>query len=206
MKERVKLWDSELRDNVYDNEFLEIYAMDINYTKSQYEWYGLNYVVLIENKMINDEIYYTIEEEQVSEIVQEHKSTSIIKDTLLNDHETGDFEVKAVFTDKDEAYAYLEENYPKKDLEQLINETIFTKFTIDFHTGIQDEIYVKDLDEAKLTAEERIAYTQENITILGEDGEVLAMARWFGVDPEEDDENVLQEIGEGHYQRWDDEL
>lgn len=79
------------------------------------------------------------------------------------------------------------------------------KFIINYHTGITDEVEVYDLDEAKKIAKEGIAYTQENITIETVEGEVLTTSRWYGVSPE-DDYQVLEIIGGGFYQVWDDEL
>ncbi|MCY1103766.1 hypothetical protein [Shouchella clausii] len=80
------------------------------------------------------------------------------------------------------------------------------KFNINYHTGVEKEVEVADLQEAKEIAKEGIAYTQANVTIETLDGEVLATSRWYGVEPEENDE-VLEQIGSyGFYQTWDDEL
>lgn len=79
------------------------------------------------------------------------------------------------------------------------------ELVINYHTGIKDSVTVANLDEAKQIAADGIAYTQEKITIENESGEVLTESRWYGVAPDEDDD-VLERIGEGFYQAWSDEL
>lgn len=78
------------------------------------------------------------------------------------------------------------------------------KYIINYHTGVKHEVEVDDLNEAKTIAQEGISYTQENVSIE-KDGEVITIARWYGVKPAEDDD-VLEVIGGGFYQRWSDEL
>lgn len=84
------------------------------------------------------------------------------------------------------------------------------KFKINYHTGIEEEVEVADLQEAKEVAQKGIAYTQANVTIETLDGEVLATSRWYVVEPTEEDIEdglVLEQIGSyGFYQTWDDEL
>lgn len=85
------------------------------------------------------------------------------------------------------------------------------KYIINYHTGAgNQEVEVKDLDEAKEIAEEGIRYTQMNVSIETPEGEEVTVARWSGVRPDEEDEEagiVLVEIGgEGFYLRWSDEL
>lgn len=84
------------------------------------------------------------------------------------------------------------------------------KFNINYHTGIEEEVEVADLQEAKEIAKEGIAYTQAKVTIETLDGEVLATSQWYGVEPTEEeieDGMVLEQIGSyGFYQVWDDEL
>ena len=79
------------------------------------------------------------------------------------------------------------------------------EFVINYQTGVKHNVNAADLNEVKEVALEGIAYTQENVTIETPEGEVLTAARWYGVEPEEDDQ-VLTEIGGGFYQVWDDEL
>lgn len=79
------------------------------------------------------------------------------------------------------------------------------KYIINYNTGIFEEVEADDLNEVKEIAREGMRYTQQSITIETEDGEVITTARWFGVKPFSDDE-VLEMIGGGFYQRWDDEL
>ncbi|MGA4466002.1 hypothetical protein ACPA2L_25690 [Bacillus bombysepticus] len=79
------------------------------------------------------------------------------------------------------------------------------KYIVNYHTGVTEEVEVSDLSEAKKVAEEGIAYTQEKITIETLDGEVITTAYWYGISPQEDD-NVLETVGDGFYQAWSDEM
>ncbi|GIX59964.1 hypothetical protein BPADB04_49940 [Bacillus paranthracis] len=79
------------------------------------------------------------------------------------------------------------------------------KYIVNYHTGVTEEVEVNGLSEAKKVAGEGIAYTQENITIKTLDGEVITTAYWYGISPQEDD-NVLETVGDGFYQAWRDEL
>lgn len=81
-------------------------------------------------------------------------------------------------------------------------------YIVNFNTGAGNQ-EAATLEEAKQLALDGMAYTQENITIETEDGEVIATARWYGVEPSEEDYEagiVLEEIGGGFYELWDDEL
>ncbi|AKR38884.1 hypothetical protein P4K49_28190 [Bacillus cereus] len=55
------------------------------------------------------------------------------------------------------------------------------KYILNYHTGVTVEVELSDLSEAKKVAEEGIAYTQE-------------------------DDNVLETVGDGFYQAWSDEM
>lgn len=80
------------------------------------------------------------------------------------------------------------------------------KFIINYHTGAgNEEVEVEDLNEAKEIAKEGMAYTQQNVTIETPQGEVITTSTWYGVEPSEED-YVLETIGGGFYQLWDDEL
>ena len=82
------------------------------------------------------------------------------------------------------------------------------KYTINYHTGITEEVEVNDLDEAKEIAKEGIRYTQQNVSIESE-GTVITVSRWNGVEPSEEDiedGNVLETIGGGFYGMWNEEL
>lgn len=80
------------------------------------------------------------------------------------------------------------------------------KFVINYHTGVKNEVTANDLEDVKQIALEGISYTQENVSIEDSEGNVLTVARWYGVVPEEDDQ-VLVQIGDfGFYQLWEDEL
>lgn len=76
-------------------------------------------------------------------------------------------------------------------------------YTINYHTGVTEE-FEGTLEGAKQSALEGISYTQEHVSI-DQDGEQVTIARWVGVEPDEDDE-VLVRVGDGFYQTWSDEL
>lgn len=81
------------------------------------------------------------------------------------------------------------------------------KFTIDYNTGITDEVEVTDLAEAKKIAEEGMAYTGQNVIIKDENGEAVTESRWWPHAPNPDEDFVLVQIGnEGFYEVWSDEL
>ena len=75
------------------------------------------------------------------------------------------------------------------------------KYIINYHTGIVNAIEASNIVEAQERASDGITYTQENITIETITGEVLSIARWYGVAPNDDD-LVLAEIGGGFYDYW----
>lgn len=80
-------------------------------------------------------------------------------------------------------------------------------YIVNFNTGAGNQ-EVATLEEAKQVAVDLMTYTQRDITIETEDGEVIATARWHGYEPSEDeieDGRVLEVIGGGFYARWDDE-
>jgi len=80
-------------------------------------------------------------------------------------------------------------------------------YIVNFNTGAGNQ-EAATLEEAKQVAVDLMTYTQQNITIETEDGEVVATARWRGYRPSEDeieDGRVLEKIGGGFYERWDDE-
>lgn len=79
--------------------------------------------------------------------------------------------------------------------------SVMEKYIINYHTGVTHEIEVHNLQEAQEEALNGIAYTQENVSIETLEGEVLSVARWYGVRPDEDDD-VLTEIGGGFYSAW----
>lgn len=78
-----------------------------------------------------------------------------------------------------------------------------TTYTINYHTGVT-EAFEGTLEGAKQSALEGISYTQEHVSIE-QDGERVTIARWVGVEADEDDE-VLVHVGDGFYQNWSDEL
>ena len=76
-------------------------------------------------------------------------------------------------------------------------------YTINYHTGITEE-FEGTLEGAKQSALEGISYTQQHVSIE-QGGEQVTIARWVGVEADEDDD-VLVHVGDGFYQNWSDEL
>lgn len=71
-------------------------------------------------------------------------------------------------------------------------------YTINYNNGIKAWWDV-DLEMAMEIADDGASYTQSNITIE-EDGDIVAIRRWYGVPDNESDIN----FGEyGHYSDWD---
>lgn len=81
---------------------------------------------------------------------------------------------------------------------------------INFNNGFTTDVEVQDLNEAKEIAEEQMSYTQQNVTIQTEDGQVLAVSRWYGyeaTEEEKEDGVVLAEFGNsGFYAIWEEEF
>lgn len=76
------------------------------------------------------------------------------------------------------------------------------RYYINYGTGAGNEYVEGPLEDAKKTAEEGLSYTQEDVKIQTEDGEVVAVLKWYGVKPEEDD-IVTAQFGEyGFYGDW----
>lgn len=81
------------------------------------------------------------------------------------------------------------------------------KYTINYNNGFIKEVEANDLDEVKQIAYDNMGFTQANIDILNEDGEIITTAFWNGVEAEDDDQTVLEVFGShGYYQIWTDEL
>lgn len=81
-------------------------------------------------------------------------------------------------------------------------------YIVNLNTGAGNQ-EAHTLEEAKEIAIDLMTYTQQDITIETEDGEVVTRSRWYGVKPSEEDYeagHVLAEIGGGFYTLWDDEL
>lgn len=81
---------------------------------------------------------------------------------------------------------------------------------INFNNGFTIDVEVEDLNEAKGIAEVEMSYTQQNVTIQTEDGDVLAVSRWYGyeaTEEEKEDGIVLVEFGNsGFYGIWEEEF
>lgn len=80
------------------------------------------------------------------------------------------------------------------------------KYTIDYNTGITDE-FEGTLSEAKAEADKNVCYTQQNIDILDENDAVVATRKWWGVEYDENNEDIYEEdpisYGKfGYYSSW----
>lgn len=76
------------------------------------------------------------------------------------------------------------------------------RYYINYGTGAGDEYIDGTLEEAKKVAEDGLAYTQEDVKIQTEEGDVVAVLRWYGVKPEDDDV-VTAKFGDyGFYGEW----
>lgn len=64
------------------------------------------------------------------------------------------------------------------------------------------DILTDNLDEAMETADDEIAYTQENVNIYDENNNLVAMRHWWGYDVEND---IKKWYGEDEYEALDDD-
>ena len=76
------------------------------------------------------------------------------------------------------------------------------KYNVRYNTGAGDELGIETLDEAKRIADEGAAYTQCDIVIEDEDGEEITRRIWYGVKPDEDEENIINFGDFGFYADW----
>ncbi|WP_373781813.1 hypothetical protein [Jeotgalibaca porci] len=78
-----------------------------------------------------------------------------------------------------------------------------TTFTVNFGQGNIEKREAESAWElATELTNEGLPYNQSSIKVLDEnEEEVILIADWYGVSPEEDDE-VLEEIGGGFYTPW----
>lgn len=78
------------------------------------------------------------------------------------------------------------------------------KYYIDYGTGAGNEYVEGTLDEAKKVAEDGLSYTQTDVKVQTEDGEDVAILKWYGVQPNEDDVVTAQFGDYGFYSEWSD--
>ena len=76
-------------------------------------------------------------------------------------------------------------------------------YTINAHNGFTEEIEVDTLQAAKDYADANATYTQENISI-DVDGKAVAIRRWWGVEADEDDSDIIRFGSYGYYSEWED--
>jgi hypothetical protein len=74
-------------------------------------------------------------------------------------------------------------------------------YTINYGTGVIETVE-GSLEEAKAEAVEGMAYTQQNVRIFNEDGAEVLVSYWYGVEPSEDDEVLMQFGSYGFYAEW----
>jgi hypothetical protein len=82
------------------------------------------------------------------------------------------------------------------------------EYRINYHTGAGNEtINTDDIATVMDKADEGAAYTQENISITDENGNLVAIRRWYGVayNPDTDEESNPIIFGTfGYYSDWQD--
>jgi len=77
-----------------------------------------------------------------------------------------------------------------------------SKFIINYQTGIREEVE-GTLQDAMKEADKGAAYTQQNIAIEDENGNVIAQRNWYGtISGIEECENVIRFGNFGFYADW----
>lgn len=81
-----------------------------------------------------------------------------------------------------------------------------TRYHICYHTGVGDDV-ADTLEKAMKIADEGAAYTQRDITIEDDDGNMVARRSWWGVEYDETNEDMCCEdpicFGSfGYYGDW----
>lgn len=76
------------------------------------------------------------------------------------------------------------------------------KYFINYGTGAGNEYVEGTLDEAKKVAEDGLSYTQTDVKVQTEDGDDVAILKWYGVQPGEDDIITAQFGDYGFYSEW----
>lgn len=112
MEISIEQWGNEIKPNVHqlDSEYLE--HLDFNLFLLN-DWYCIERMVLEKHIHSNGtNKYYTIYEEILYNIVNKTENIEKIKDELMNHEVLGELELKAVFTNEEEAYKYISEYYP----------------------------------------------------------------------------------------------
>lgn len=74
-------------------------------------------------------------------------------------------------------------------------------FTIKYGSGVIEHVD-GSLEEAKAEAVEGMAYTQQNVRILDDNGAEVLVSNWYGVEPGEDDAVLMQFGSYGFYAEW----
>lgn len=80
------------------------------------------------------------------------------------------------------------------------------RWYIAYHTGCGDFAVTGTLQQAKRAAVRNAAYTQRDMSILSEDGEEVAVVRWYGLAAGEDCPPLVSFGDFGHYAQWNDEI
>lgn len=76
------------------------------------------------------------------------------------------------------------------------------KYYINYGTGAGNEYVEGTLEDAKKVAEDGLSYTQTDVKVQTEDGEDVAILKWYGVQPEKDDVVTAQFGDYGFYGEW----
>lgn len=115
---------TNLNENTRNNE-LEYYAIGINDASGKA---GITNVVvtshIVEDDDFNESTLYAAEIETVSEIVAWNKGFEAVYDALYGNasYNHGDYELIKTFDNETDALAYVNENYPRVDVKQLVQD------------------------------------------------------------------------------------
>lgn len=77
-------------------------------------------------------------------------------------------------------------------------------YIVKWHTGVEDDAF-DTLDDAMRFADANACYTQQNITIEDEDGNIICERHWWGT-AIDDDDDLIDPIDFGAYGYYDDWL
>ena len=75
-------------------------------------------------------------------------------------------------------------------------------FTADYCNGIRQPIDKAGIEEALQEIEKNMAYTQADIKVYDDNGDIVALSKWYGVEPSEDDIPLATFGTFGFYDSW----
>lgn len=130
MQQKIEDYESNLQHEIKDSECLDSEIIyEISEQWSQHRWYGLESTQLTKVTLGNNEVIYTVETESATELVKQNKSHEEIWNVLYENrlHETGDYELVAIFDTEKEARDFIEKEYPPIDVKKVLTEILESK-------------------------------------------------------------------------------